>query len=606
MAMLRGSPRARETRLEGIGVCQGVAIGSAFLVDDPRGRLVRMCLPTDEVPGEIARFRHAVRIAQQQIEEVRQRMRAALGEEQSYILEPHLLMLQDRSLGRQIEQFINDNRANAEWAVREVASRFISAYTQIADSYLRERSNDVEDVARRLISILSGTKVRDLNHLASDAIIVAEDLLPSVAAELDPERILGFITTAGGSTSHTAIIARSLGIPAVVGVRELTGRIRSGETIIIDGSTGIVILCPSPETLLFYNEQRSREQEQKRDFLDERELPAVTSDGEPIALRANIELLEEIDAIHRSNAAGVGLYRSEYLYAQSAFGLPTEDDQYKVYRMLAEMSGEDGAVIRTFDLGGDKLHLSGFKAEPNPALGLRAIRLSMQIEEVFRTQLRAILRAAEHGRLKIVLPLISNLDELRTAKKMIAEVEREMRVKGIKHAEDIEIGVMVEVPSAVLQAETIAREADFLSLGTNDLTQYMLAVDRTNESVSHLFDPLHPAVLRAIKFAADAARRARIAITVCGEMASNPVQVVVLLGLGLRDLSMTPNAIPAIKRVIRAIDLATAEKIAARALALTTPAEVNRYVREQVGAHWAHFLHPGLSHESMADFNFQR
>lgn len=604
--MLRGSPRARETRLEGIGVCQGVAIGSAFLVDDPRGRLVRMCLPTDEVPGEIARFRHAVRIAQQQIEDVRQRMRAALGEEQSYILEPHLLMLQDRSLGRQIEQFINDNRANAEWAVREVASRFISAYTQIADSYLRERSNDVEDVARRLISILSGTKVRDLNQLASDAIIVAEDLLPSVAAELDPERILGFITTAGGSTSHTAIIARSLGIPAVVGLRELTTRIRSGETIIIDGSTGIVILHPSPETLLFYNEQRSREQEQKRDFLDERELPAVTSDGEAVALRANIELLEEIDAIHRSNASGVGLYRSEYLYAQSAFGLPTEDDQYKVYRMLAEMSGEDGAVIRTFDLGGDKMHLSGFKAEPNPALGLRAIRLSMQIDEVFRTQLRAILRAAQHGRLKIVLPLISNLDELRTAKRMIAEVEREMRVKGIKHAEDIEIGVMVEVPSAVLQAETIAREADFLSLGTNDLTQYMLAVDRTNESVSHLFDPLHPAVLRAIKFAADAARRARIAITVCGEMASNPVHVVVLLGLGLRDLSMTPNAIPAIKRVIRAIDLATAEKIAARALALTTPAEVNRYVREQVGAHWAHFLHPGLSHESMADLNFQR
>ncbi|MBX3280380.1 MAG: phosphoenolpyruvate--protein phosphotransferase [Acidobacteria bacterium] len=604
--MLRGSPRARETRLEGIGVCQGVAIGSAFLVDDPRGRLVRMCLPTDEVPGEIARFRHAVRIAQQQIEEVRKRMRAALGEEQSYILEPHLLMLQDRSLGRQIEQFINDNRANAEWAVREVASRFISAYTQIADSYLRERSNDVEDVARRLISILSGTKVRDLNHLASDAIIVAEDLLPSVAAELDPKRILGFITTAGGSTSHTAIIARSLGIPAVVGVRELSGSIRSGETIIIDGSTGVVILRPSPETLLFYNEQRLREQEQKLHFLDERELPAVTSDGEVVALRANIELLEEIDAIHRSNAAGVGLYRSEYLYAQSAFGLPTEDDQYKVYRMLAEMSGEDGAVIRTFDLGGDKLHLSGFKAEPNPALGLRAIRLSMQIEEVFRTQLRAILRAAEHGRLKIVLPLITNLDELRTAKRIIAEVEREMRAKGIKHAEDIEIGVMVEVPSAVLQAEAIAREADFLSLGTNDLTQYMLAVDRTNESVSHLFDPLHPAVLRAIKFAADAARRARIAITVCGEMASNPVQVVVLLGLGLRDLSMTPNAIPAIKRVIRAIDLATAEKIAARALALTTPAEVNHYVREQVGAHWAHFLHTGLSHESMADLNFQR
>lgn len=603
--MVRGSPRGREERIEGIGVAQGVAIGIAFLVDDPRGRLVRMCLPAEELEAEIERFRQAVRIAGQQIEDVKARLRAALGEEQSFILEPHLLMLEDGSLGRQVEQFIRENHANAEWAVREVADRFTEVYTEIADSYLRERSNDVEDVARRLISILSGTKTRDLNQLASDAIIVASDLLPSVAAELDPERILGFATVAGGSTSHTAIIARSLGIPAVVGLRGITSRVRSGETIIIDGSTGLVILRPSPETLLFYNEQRLREQEQQRYFLEERDLPSVTSDGESVVLRANIELLEEIDGLHRSNPSGVGLYRSEYLYAQSTFGLPSEEDQYKVYRLLAEISGPEGAVIRTFDLGGDKLRLSGFKAEPNPALGLRAIRLSLEIDEVFRTQLRAILRAALHGRLKIVLPLISNLDELRTAKRIIAEVEREMRREGVMHAEDIEIGVMVEVPAAVLQAEVIAREADFLSLGTNDLTQYMLAVDRTNESVSHLFDPLHPAVLRAIKFAADAARRARIPITVCGEMASNPTQVVVLLGLGLRDLSMTPTAIPAIKRVIRAIDLAIAEKIAAHALALTTPAETNRYVREQVAKHWAQILNPPLYSEQSYDINLR-
>jgi phosphotransferase system enzyme I (PtsI) len=605
-AMIRGSPKKRETRIEGIGVSQGVAIGSAFLVDDPRGRLVRMCLPTGELDAEVNRFRQAVSIAEQQIEEVKGRLRAALGEEQAYILEPHLLMLQDRNLGRQIEQFIYDNHANAEWAVREVTSHFISVYTQIADNYLRDRGNDIEDIARRLISILSGTKTRDLNQLASDAIVVAEDLLPSVAAELDPRRILGFLTAAGGSTSHTAIIARSLAIPAVVGLRGIASRVRSGETIIVDGSTGSVILRPSPETLLFYNEQRLREQEQQRDFLAERDWPSVTRDAEPVVLRANIELLEEVEAIHRSNAAGVGLYRSEYLYAQSAYGLPTEDDQYQVYKLLAEMSGEDGAVIRTFDLGGDKLRLAGYKAEPNPALGLRAIRLSLNIDEVFRAQLRAILRAAQHGRLKIVLPLISNLDELRTAKRIIAEVEREMRAKGVKHAEDIEIGVMVEVPSAVLQAETIAREADFFSLGTNDLTQYMLAVDRTNENVSHLFDALHPAVLRAIKFVADAARGARIGITVCGEMASNPAQVVVLLGLGLRDLSMTPNAIPAIKRVVRAVDLATAEKIAAQALALTTPAEVNHYVREQIATYWKHLLDPHASAEQTIDFNWRR
>jgi phosphotransferase system enzyme I (PtsI) len=588
--MRRASQRGREERLEGIGVSPGVAIGVTFLVDDPGGRVVRMCLPEAEVEAEIARFREAVALAQKQLQDAKDRLREALGDDQAYILEAHLLMLQDYGLARQIEGFILDNRANAEWAVREVTSRLLEAYAQIEDSYLRERGNDIEDVARRLIKILSGTHARDLSLLASEAIIVAEDLLPSVAAELDPEKVRGFVTSAGGLTSHTAIISRSLGIPAVVGLRGIASRVRTGDTMVIDGTTGIVVLRPSPEALRFYNDERLREQQQQRFDLEERELPAVTRNGVPIILRANIELLEEIDALHLSNAMGVGLYRSEYLYAQATGGLPTEEAQFEVYRLLAEMSGDEGAVIRTFDLGGDKLHLDGFKPEPNPALGLRAIRLSFNVEEVFRAQLRAILRAACHGRLKIVLPLISNPDELRTAKRIITEVQRQMRADGIEHAKDIEIGVMVEVPSAALQAETLAHEADFLSLGTNDLTQYMLAVDRSNENVNHLFDSLHPAVLRAIKFASDAAAHCRKPITVCGEMASNPTHVVVLLGLGLRDLSMTPKAIPAIKRVVRAIDLSTAEEIANHALGLTTPAEVNSYVREQVSIHWAHFL----------------
>ena len=588
--MRRASQRGREERLEGIGVSPGVAIGVAFLVDDPGGRVVRMCLPEAEVNAEIARFRQAVALAQKQLQDAKARLREALGDDQAYILEAHLLMLQDPGLARQIEGFILDNRANAEWAVREVTSRLLEAYAQIADSYLRERGNDIEDVARRLIKILSGTHARDLSLLASEAIIVAEDLLPSVAAELDPEKVRGFVTSSGGLTSHTAIISRSLGIPAVVGLRGIASRVRSGETMVIDGATGVVVLRPSPEALRFYNDERLREQQQQRFDLEERELPAVTRDGVPIILRANIELLEEIDSLHLSNATGVGLYRSEYLYAQATGGLPTEEEQFEVYRLLAEMSGDEGAVIRTFDLGGDKLHLGGFKAEPNPALGLRAIRLSFTVEEVFRAQLRAILRAACHGRLKIVLPLISNPDELRTAKRIIAEVGRQMRAEGVEYAEGVEIGVMVEVPSAALQADTLAREADFLSLGTNDLTQYMLAVDRSNENVTHLFDSLHPAVLRAIKFASTAAEQCHKPITVCGEMASNPTHVVVLLGLGLRDLSMTPKAIPAIKRVVRAIDLPTAEKIANYALGLTTPAEVNSYVREQVSIHWAHFL----------------
>ncbi len=579
---------SNEERLEGIGICPGIAIGTAFLVDDPRGRIIRVRLRESDVEKEIVRFRQAVEMAQQQLDAVYQRLRAALGEDQAYILEAHVLMLQDQSIGRQIEQFIRDNRANAEWAVREVSNRLLKVYAEITDEYMRARSSDLEDVSNRVITILSGTQPRSFTDFSEDAILVADDLLPSVAAEMNTERIHGFATNAGGWTSHTAIIARSLNIPAVAGLRRITSRIRSGETMIIDGHAGLVILRPAPDTLRFYLEQRTAEQQQAVYDLEERELPAITSDGQRVALRANIELTDEIEVVQRFNAAGIGLFRSEFLYAKAESGLPTEDEQYEVYKLLAETSGHEGAVIRTFDLGGDKLHLNGFKPERNPALGLRAIRLSFKVEEVFRTQLRAILRAAVYGKLKVVLPMISNLDELRHAKRTITELAQELHAKNIAHVANIEVGVMIEVPAAVLLAEYLAREADFFSLGTNDLTQYLIAVDRANEEVNHLFDSLHPGVLRAIKMVAEAAHQAKIPVTVCGEMASHPAEVIVLLGLGLCDLSMTPSAIPMIKRIIRGIDMQTAEQIARQALIFTTPAEVNNYIHKEMAKHWAH------------------
>lgn len=571
-----------EHRFEGIGVCQGVSIGRAFLVDDPRGRIVRLFLPSEQIEAEIARFHQALEVAQQQVQGAIDRLRAALGADRAYILEAHLLLLQDRGIGQQIESFIREHHANAEWAVKDVTNHLLDLYAKITDDYLRERGSDVADVSHRLIKILSGTKTHDLNEMAVGAIIVADDLLPSVAADLDPSRVLGFVTNAGGWASHTSIMARSLNLPAVVGVRNITSMIRSGETVIIDGTTGTVILHPSPETLIFYTEQRERQRQQQLFDLEERELPAITQDGVEIKLRANIELIEEIDVFKRFNAAGVGLYRSEFLYAQAVGGLPTEEEQFEAYKFLAEMSGRDGAVVRTFDLGGDKLHLEGYQPERNPALGLRAIRLSLAAPSIFRTQIRAILRAAEHAdgyaRLKILLPFVSNLDEVRRAKEIIAEVERDLRAEGVAHAEDVEIGVMIEVPAAVLMAEHLAREADFFSLGTNDLTQGMLAVDRGNENVNALFDPLHPAVLRAIKYVADAAQRMQIPLNVCGEMASNPAQVILLLGMGLCDLSMTPSAIPTIRRLVRAIKLEMAEKIAAHVLKMTTPREVHGFL----------------------------
>lgn len=579
-----------EERFEGIGVCQGVAIGKAFLVDDPGGRIVRVFLPKEQLETEVLRFRDAARLAQQQVKEAIERLREALGADHTYILEAHLLMLEDRTLGRQIEAFIRDNHANAEWAVRDVTQHLLDAYGQIEDQYLRERGSDIVDVSHRIIKILSGHETRDLNELAKSSIIVAEDLLPSVAADLNPRNVLGFVTNVGGWASHTSIIARSVNIPAVVGVRGFTERIRSGETIIIDGTTGKVILHPSPETLLFYTEQRQRQQQQQLYDIEERELPAVTRDNCEIKLRANIELIEEIDAYQKFNAAGVGLYRSEFLYSQAESGLPTEDEQYQAYEFLAGMVGEEGAVIRTFDLGGDKLHLDGFKPERNPALGLRAIRLSLKVQSIFRTQVKAILRAATQGNLKILLPFISNVDEVRAAKSIIAEVERELRAERIPHEEDVEIGVMIEVPAAVMMAEALAREADFFSLGTNDLIQSLLAVDRGNEGVSSLFDPLHPAVLRAVKLVADAGNKLQIRVNVCGEMASNPAQVIMLLGLGLRDLSMTPSAIPAIRRLVRSIKLTDAEKLAAHAMSLNTPAEVHHFVQTHLSDLGSEFL----------------
>lgn len=571
-----------EERFEGIGVCPGVAIGNAFLVDDSRGRVVRAYLPTEQLESEVFRFRDAARAAQAEVKRDIERVRLALGSDHAYILEAHLLMLQDRMLGRQIESFIRAKNANAEWAVRVVTQHLLEVYGKIEDDYLRERGSDIEDVAYRITKILSGTKHLSLNELANNSIIVADDLLPSVTADLNPRNVLGFVTNIGGWTSHTAIIARSVNIPAVVGVRDITESVRSGETVIIDGTAGVVIVNPSPETLIFYTEERQRQQQQAEYDVEERELPAITADNCEIRLRANIELIEEVDTYHRFNATGVGLYRSEFLYSQAESGLPTEDEQYEAYKFLADMVGEEGAVVRTFDLGGDKLHLDGFKPERNPALGLRAIRLSLSNEPIFRTQVKAILRAASHGNLKILLPFVSNVDEVRKAKSIIGDVQRELRADKVPHEEDIEIGVMIEVPAAVMMAEALAREADFFSLGTNDLIQSLLAVDRGNEHVSALFDPMHPAVLRAVKMVADAAGKMQIPVNVCGEMASNPAQVILLIGLGMRDLSMTPSAIPAIRRLVRSIKLADAERFAAQVIGLNTPAEVRHYVQKHL------------------------
>jgi len=583
--------RSHNTKFKGLGVSPGVAIGTALRLDERNGKLLQSELKdATQIKTEIRRLHRAIDTAREQLLAIKERIERELGAEHSYILDAHILMLEDCRLIEEIERIIRSERVNAEWAVKTVTDRLLAVYASIKDDYLRERGSDIEDVAGRLIRVLSGERTANLSNLKNDVIIIADEIPPSYAAELDFSRVLAFATDVGGWTSHTAIIARSLGIPAVVGLHDISARINTGDTVVIDGTEGIVILDPSRATVRQYRARRARQRRQLSEVLKS-QLPAITTDGQSFTLRANIELPSEIEAIDRFGAEGIGLFRSEFLFLNSLPDLPQEEEQFAFYRRLAEVTGEDGACIRTFDLGGDKAGLTDFEDEKNPALGLRAIRLSLKMENIFRTQLRAILRASAYGRLRIMLPLISSIAELRAAKKIVEEVKDELRREGTAFDEKIPVGVMIEVPSAVLSADLLAREADFFSIGTNDLIQYTLAVDRTNEQVAHLFQPLHPAILASLRMIAESARKAAIPVEVCGEMAANPIHAIVLMGFGLTCLSMTPASIPLIKNVIRAVSLQEVSKLADEiVMRFATSQEIEEFLFRELPRRFPHFF----------------
>jgi phosphotransferase system enzyme I (PtsI) len=550
---------------------------------DERGRhqFYYLDVSPTQVRREVRRLHEAFEQARAELLEIKARLTRELGYEHSFILDAHLLMLEDERLLAEIENEIRTRRVNAEWAVRSVIDHVEEAYRQVNDAYLRERTSDLEDVAMRLLTILSGRDKFDLSALDENVVLVAKDIWPSTVAELDFNRVLGFATNSGGITSHAAIIARALGIPAVVGLHDVTRRARTGTPIIIDGSAGEVILRPSKALAREYE----RRQEDDRARLARAVKPAEaaeTLDGTRITLRANVELPNEIDSLSRFGAEGIGLYRSEFIFLARLPQLPGEEEQYQLYRRLAEATGESGASIRVFDLGGDKLTLKGFEEEMNPALGLRAIRLSLRVEEIFRTQLRAILRANVHGKLRIVLPLISTISELREAKRIIADVKQELAEAGVEHNAELPIGVMIEVPAAALMADLFAREADYLSVGTNDLTQYMLAVDRANENVAHLYQPLHPAILRALAHLVRVASVAHVPLEVCGEMAGDPFQAIALIGLGVRRLSLVPASIPLVKDAVRAVSCERIKTLMKEAMKLTTSAEVEQLLAREL------------------------
>src|SRR6185369_492607 len=567
--------RSRDVKLQGVPASPGIAAGRVLRLDE-RGRhqFYYIGVSAAQARMEARRLREAFQEARAQLRDIKVRLAEVLGYDHSFILDAHLLMLEDERLIQELEHEIRIRRVNAEWAVRSVADRAIDAYKQVNDPYLRERTSDLEDVATRLLTVLSGHDRFDLSKLDQDVIIVAKNIWPSTVAELDFNHVLGFATNTGGLTSHSAIIARSLGIPAVVGLHDVTRLAKTGNLIVIDGSAGEVILRPTKSVLRTYVEKRESEAGLRKPRAAETALAAETIDGVRITLRANVELSTEVDSLKLFGAEGIGLYRSEFLFLNRLPELPSEDEQYAVYRTLAEATGENGANIRVFDLGGDKLTLEGFEAEQNPALGLRAIRLSLRAEHVFRTQLRAILRANLHGRLRVVLPLVSTIKELREAKRIIAEVKQEMADAHVEHDAALPIGVMIEVPAAALMADVFAREADFLSVGTNDLIQYILAVDRANENVAYLYQPLHPAILRTISHLVRVAEAQQVSLDLCGEMAADPLQAIALIGLGIRTLSLVPGSIPLVKYAIRSVEFHLVQSLMKDAMKLASSTEV--------------------------------
>lgn len=582
------SRATQELRCKGLGVSDGIVIGRVLRLQQGTHDVYRAEIAETDLEHERRRFRAAVRLSRRQLEAIKDRAEKELGRGHAYIFDAHLLFLEDAKLTRDVEDYIVKERANAEWAAKVVGDRLLSIYTQINDEYLRERGSDIEDVIQRLLANLTGEGPKYPN-LSEDAVIVSPDLLPSTIAELNLNYVKAIATDAGGWTSHMAIITRGLGLTAVVGLRDFYQRTRTGDQIIVDARRGEVILHPAEITIEQYLTADRSFGPTPAATGPAESGPVMTREGVQISLRANVELPTEFQAIHDFGACGVGLFRSEFLLSRPGL-MSSEQEQYEVYKSLAEAAGEYGAIVRLFDVGGEVGH-DLKERERNPALGLRAVRFNLRNKDIMRTQVRAILRAAAAGRLSLVIPMIADVADVRLAKKVIEEEVERLAAEQAKFSE-VRIGAMIEIPSAVLTAEKIASEVDFFELGTNDLVQYTLAVDRGNDKVSEWFRTLHPAVLYGITRTLQAAREAAIPVIVCGEMASTPAYAVLLIGLGAIDLSMIPAMIPRVRAVLSQINANEAREVALQCLNAATADEVEELVRNEFKARWPDLFPP--------------
>jgi phosphoenolpyruvate-protein phosphotransferase (PTS system enzyme I) len=558
----------KEQAFEGVGVSSGIAVGMVHLVESGAVNVPEYTIEESQVAAEQARFTKAVAAAQKQIRKLGAKaagLHGAAAEEIAILLEAHLQMLSGSRVLRGVESRIERDLINAEAAVQAEISRVAQEFAGLDDAYLAARAVDIREVGERLIRNLTKTPYAAIAHLPEGTILVAEELTPADTALMDPNFVAGFATMLGGAESHTAIMARSLGLPAVLGVAGLLGSLKNGDPLIIDGDEGRIVIRPTAETLAEYRRRQGQHERDTRQLTRLRRLPAVTRDGTDIALYANLELPRELPLAIEAGAQGIGLLRTEFMF-MNRDTLPDEEEQYQALRALVE--GLDGRPMtaRTLDVGGDKLAqaLAGYHvAEANPALGLRAIRLSLQERPLLDAQLGAMLRAAAHGPLRILLPMISSLGEIRQVREAMHTIAKRLKRRGVRLPDPLPpLGVMIEVPGAALTADALAQEADFFAIGSNDLTMYTLAIDRGEEQVAHLYNPLHPAVLRLIQFATEAALRARIPISVCGEIAGDPRYAPLLIGLGIRELSMASPSLPRVKQRVRSLEFLSAARCA--------------------------------------------
>jgi len=571
-----------ETILKGIPASPGIIIGKAHLIDSEDFTVSKKQIKENDLPEEINRFQDALIKTRNEILKIKEKISKEMGMEHGEIFSAHLLVLEDSMLIEEIISKMKKEKVGVEYVFLEVMRNYINTFSKMDDEYLKERISDINDVSKRVMRNLLGAKQTSLANLKEKVIIIAYDLSPSDTAIMHKKNVIGFATDIGGRTSHTAIMAKSLEIPAVVGLEKVTRIVQNGAAIIVDGYRGIIITDPQKKTLSKYLAEKKKYEKLEKELFSLRNLPCQTLDGHRIGLSANMELPEEIPSVIKHGADGIGLYRSEFFYINRS-DLPTEEEQYNAYKEVASNMAPKFVIIRTLDLGGDKfLSQLEIPREMNPFMGWRAIRFCLARPEIFKVQLRAILRASVHGKLKIMYPMISGIEELKQANAILEEAKEELRKKKTRFDKDIKVGAMIEIPSAALTSDILAKEVDFFSIGTNDLIQYALAVDRVNEKIAYLYEPAHPAVLRLIKNVIDNGHEEGIWVGMCGEMAGDPALSLILLGLGLDEFSTSPILLPEIKKIIRAFKLSDAKKMAKKALTLETGKEVEDFARNEL------------------------